>query len=191
MRSRTLACLAVFALALAAAAQDSTQTNWTALALAREGDKYLDAKARGKIVDLHSDKSVGGLTPSTWHITYFNPTIMLKRTEIEFVSGRKTELSHPNGMSGWLSGTKVLQTRKIRMDSDRALALASKEPNLKGLNLQASQVWLEATTIGPAWKIRLWSDKPEAVADIKIATRDGKIIESTVRYGSAILTKER
>jgi hypothetical protein len=81
-------------------------------------------------------------------------------------------------------GDQTLDRKKFKVDSDRALAIALKEPLLAGLSLRATQFWLEHGDHSPVWKIRFWAAKlgdPNKMADIGdvvISSASGKVVRS-------------
>lgn len=81
-------------------------------------------------------------------------------------------------------GNQTLDRKKFKVDSDRALAIALKEPLLAGLNLKATQFWLERGDHSPVWRIRFWAAKlpdPNKMADIgevDVSSAKGEIIRS-------------
>jgi hypothetical protein len=188
MKSRFYSCLAALALAHGAAGQTPPPAKMTAFALARAGDKFIDPKARDRITQIHSEKSTGGLVPDIWYVEYFDPTASFKRTEVKFVGGKKAEIKQPRHLLDAFSGTKQLSWKKLKFDSDRALAIAVQEPLLKKLDLQAAQYWLERTTIGSSWKIRFWTTrlgKPgelSEVGDIYISSGTGAVLKKDLHF---------
>jgi hypothetical protein len=72
----------------------------------------------------------------------------------------------------------------LKVDSDRALAIARKEPMLQKLDLRAAQFWLERTAIGSSWKIRFWAARPgkpgqmDGIGDLYISSKTGEILKN-------------
>jgi hypothetical protein len=81
---------------------------------------------------------------------------------------------------------KVLESSKLKTDSDKAIQIATAEPLLKSLKLLATQLWLQRGDEGPVWKVRLWAaklnnpTKDVDVGDVYISTVDGKVIRSNL-----------
>jgi hypothetical protein len=125
------------------------------------------------------------LTPNIWYVVYFDPDTTFKRAEVKFGAGRQMGVrrdSHPFGGGGSLD--KVLDLKKLKVDSDRALKTATAEPLVAKLTLKASQLWLENSGGAPVWKVRLWAaklKKPDAMADIGdifISAESGQVVKS-------------
>ena len=99
-----------------------------------------------------------------------------------------TEVKHPKGLAETFTGTRQLSWRKLKIDSDRALEIALKDPDLKKLDLQAAQFWLERTVIGASWKIRFWITrlgKPGQLAeigDLYISTTTGEVLKDELHF---------
>jgi hypothetical protein len=81
---------------------------------------------------------------------------------------------------------KPLDREKLKIDSDKALEIALKEPLLDGLKLQSAQFWLERGDEQPVWRIRLWAQKipkPQQMADVGevfVSAEDGKVVRNTL-----------
>jgi hypothetical protein len=177
--------LSMFALSQAAA-KDAT-----ALELAKEGNRYLGEQSKDKVVQIHSDKSIAGLTPDIWHVVYYDPDTTLKAIEVKFVSGKKADVSRPLRLLEPIRGGDApLSREKLKTDSDAALEIARKEPLLEKLTLKASRLTL--TRYGhddstPVWKVRFWAAKlkhPEDDADIGeviISAEDGKVLKADLK----------
>ena len=157
----------------------------TTFELIKEGNRSLGEQSKDKVLGVHSDKSIAGLTPNIWYVVYFDPDAPFKRAEVKFGAGRQMGVkreSHPFGGSGSLD--KVLDLKKFKIDSDRAIKTATAEPLLAKLTLKATQLWLENSGAAPVWKVRLWAakvKKPEAMADIGeifISAESGEVVKS-------------
>ena len=156
----------------------------TAFDLAKDGNHYV-GDGVDKAVRFRSEKSVGSVTPNIWYIVYYDPTSTLKATEVKFGGGKMMEVRRPlRLLEPVTGGDKTLDRKKLKIDSDRALDIAKKEPLLNGLTLKASQFWLEHGEHSPVWKIRLWAAKlgdPNKMADIGVVVvscADGSVIKS-------------
>src|SRR5438270_8303028 len=67
----------------------------TAFELAREADKHVGEDAKGKVVQIRSEKSIGTLTPNIWYVVMYDPDATAKATEIKFGSGQKLSVKRP------------------------------------------------------------------------------------------------
>jgi hypothetical protein len=158
----------------------------TAFELIKEGNRSLGEQSKDKVLGIHSEKSVASLTPNVWYVTYFDPDAPLKRVEVKFGAGRqlgvKRESHPPFGGVGSLG--QLLDMKRLKVDSDKAIKTAAAEPMLAKLTLKATQLWLEYTGAAPVWKVRVWAAKlrkPEATAnlgDIFISAESGEVIKS-------------
>jgi hypothetical protein len=88
-----------------------------------------------------------------------------------------------------LLGThRQLNREKLKVDSDKVLAVALKEPLLKNLKIKATQLWLQREAWSgddlPVWKVRLWAgklqrpDREVEIGDVFISPETGKVIKS-------------
>jgi hypothetical protein len=169
--------------AVGAMTQMAGAADLTAFQLAKEGNRYVSDEAKDKIVQIRSDKSVGSMTPIIWYVVYFDQDAKFRATEVKFGAGKKLEVTRPMRMFERISRDyKALDPKNMKIDSDKALETATKDPLLEKLTLKASQLWLDRGEEGPTWRVRLWAAKltnPNAQADIGqifISAEDGKVL---------------
>jgi hypothetical protein len=171
------------ALMLGALTTTLSAAEMTAFQLAKEGDRYLGEQSKGKVVQMHSEKSIGGLVPTVWYITYFDPDTTFKSTEIKFGAGRKLDQKRPWRMIEQVKGEKVLPKDKLKIDSDQAIKIATAEPLLEKLKLTATKLELELEDGEPIWNVEIWAQKLRNPAkdanlgDVRINATDGKVVK--------------
>jgi hypothetical protein len=162
---RKLASCALPLLFLVAAHAEST-----AFQLIKEGNRYVGEQAKDKVVQIRSEKSVGGsLTPNVWYVVFYDSTATLNATEVKFRSGKMLEVSRPlRLLEPVTGGNQPLDRQKMKVDSDAVIKLAQKEPTVQNLKLLAVKLKLEAEGGGvfgqsgagqPLWKVELWAGK--------------------------------
>ena len=188
--TRTQPCVCAVVLCVVASSHAAAK-DATAFELAKEGNRYLGEQSKDKIVQIRSEKSIGGLTPDIWHIVYYDPDATLKAVEVKFGGGKKMEVSRPlRLLEPVMKRDEPLPKDKLKTDSDTALDIARKEPLLKKLTLKASRLTLTRRSHDdstPVWKVRLWAAKlkhPEDDADIGeviISAEDGKVLKSDLK----------
>jgi len=181
--SKSLSTITILGL-LAAASTRLSASEPTAFELIKEGNRHVGEDAKDRIVQIWSDKSVGSLTPNIWHIVFYDPDASLKATEVTFAAGKKLSVKRPSRLLEPITGAhKQLSREKLKLDSDKAIEIATKDPLLKNLKLTSTQLWLEKGDDAPKWKVRLWAEKlrnPTRTADIGqifISADDGKVLE--------------
>ena len=159
-----------------------------AFELIKEGNRYVGEQSKDKVLEIYSDKSIGGLVPSIWYIVYYDPDAKSGRAEVKFGAGRQMGVKRnwrPFGGGGTLD--KVIDLKKLKCDSNQAIKTATAEPLLAKLTIKATQLWLENTGAVPAWKLRLWAgklSKPDTTVDIGeifISAETGEVIKSDLR----------
>jgi hypothetical protein len=165
----------------------SENPNPTAFALIEEGNKHVGESARGRIVEIRSERSIGSLNPNIWYIVYYDPTATFKATEVKMGAGKMMTVKRPPRLLEPITGRdKALDREKLKIDSDRALEIALKEPLLEHLQLKSAQYWLERSDDEPVWKIRFWAAKvrqPQNVADVGdvyVSAEDGKVTRTNL-----------
>jgi uncharacterized membrane protein YkoI len=170
-------------LTLGALTTSVSAADMTAFELAKEGDRYLGEQSKGKVVQIHSEKSVAGLVPTVWYITYYDPDTTFKSTEIKFGAGRKLDQKRPWRMIEQVRGEKVLPKEKLKIDSDQAIKIATTEPLLEKLKLTATKLELELRDGEPVWNVEIWAQKLRNPAkdanlgDVFINATDGKVVK--------------
>jgi hypothetical protein len=174
---------AIFSLAFLTAA--ARGADLTAFELAREADKHVGEDAKGKIVQIRSEKSIGSLTPNIWYVVLYDTDATAKATEVKFGAGQKLSVKRPARVLEFGRGAHLpLEKDKLKVDSDQAIKTASSDAMLKNLKLTASRLTLERWEANPAWKVRLWAEKlrdPKHDADLGeviIDAQSGKVLKN-------------
>ncbi|MEW6302095.1 MAG: hypothetical protein AB1705_01395 [Verrucomicrobiota bacterium] len=181
MKTNLLVMVMAMAVALTGCSKSNSEP--TALNLAKLGNAYVGEHAKDKVVQIRSDKSVGSLTPNVWYVVYYDQTAPLKAVEVKFGAGQMMGVERPLRLLEPLFGNdQPLLADKIKIDSNEAIELALKEPILKNLKVTSTAPKLERGEDGlPVWKVRVWAAKlrnPTEEADlgeIILSAEDGKL----------------
>jgi hypothetical protein len=175
---KTLAVLAGSVMALSAQAADPT-----AFELIKEGNRYVGEDAKDKVVQIRSEKSIGGLTPSTWWIVYYDVDARMKATEVRFDGGKKTDVQRPFRLFERAGTYKNLMDRsKLKIDSAEALKIAQKDGLLDRVKLTNSKMQVERWEDMPVWKITFWAERAREtsktvdIGQIFVNAEDGKVV---------------
>ncbi len=161
----------------------------TAFELIKEGNRHIGEEAKDQVIQIRSEKSIGTLTPSIWYVVYYDPDAPARATEVKFGAGSKLGVKRPSRVVQSFRGSRLLLNReKLKMDSDKIVDLATKEPMLNNLKLRATQLWLQrqgwTPDDGPVWKVRLWAAKlrrPEEtvnIGELFLSAEDGKVLRN-------------
>ena len=155
----------------------------TALALIKEGNRYVGEDSKDKVTQIRSEKSIGGLTPNIWYIVYFDPDARMKATEVKFGGGKKLDVVRPFRLFERANAYMAMDRTKVKIDSDEALKIAQKESLVQKLKLTNSKLTLEKGEEGaPVWKVQLWAEKARDttrtvdIGQIVLNAEDGKIL---------------
>jgi hypothetical protein len=172
-------------LALSGTPAIAADANATAFELVKEGNRHLGVEARDRVVQIRSEKSVGTLTPNIWYIVYYDPDATAKAAEIKFVAGEKVSVKRPARILEFFgSSNKELPKEKLKIDSDKALAIAKKEPILKNLTLTSSRLTLERWDSEPVWKVRFWaaklrdSSRTADIGEVFVSSETGDVVKN-------------
>jgi hypothetical protein len=155
----------------------------TAFDLVKEGNRYVGEHVRDHVVQIRSEKSIGGLTPTIWYIVYYDSTARLKATEVKFGGGKMLDVKRPMRLIEPLSGGDApLNRQRLKVDSDRVIKTVQKEPIFDKLKLTAMRLKLERGELGlPTWKVRVWAakigrpDKDVDIGEVHVSAEDGKV----------------
>ena len=160
----------------------------TAFELAKEADKHVGEDAKGKVVQLRSEKSIGTLTPTVWYVVLHDPDATAKATEIKFGAGQKLSVKRPaRVLELGFRDHLPLDKDKLKVDSDAAIKTASEQPMLKNLKLTASKLTLEKWEGQVVWKVRLWAEKlrdsrkDADIGEVFIAADSGKVVKNDLK----------
>lgn len=171
----------------------------TALELAKEGNKYVVEQSRDKVVQIRSEKSPRNTTtPATWYVVYYDSLKPSEDGKVRFATGTEVKFTGGNLVSV-TRNVQVLSSDtdefgemdygNLKVDSDRALEIALKEPVLENLKVMATDVTLEQGTEDfPVWKISVWANKKGTPIDLKVgqiwvSSVDGKVCKITINPG--------
>ncbi len=162
----------------------------TALDLINKGDQYVGVQSKDKVIQITSDKSVATLTPNIWQVFYYDPDSTFKIVVVKFGAGQEMEIARPMRMFP-AKPEDILGVDNVKVDSDRALKIASSQPLLKALTLRASKMTLQNSDDGIVWKVELWaakvgdSTKEAEIGSITISATDKSIVRSDLHPGNA------
>jgi hypothetical protein len=154
-------------------------------------------ESKDKVVQIRSERSVGGVTPNIWYVVYYDPDARFRATEVKFGAGKKLDVKRPMRLLERMArDTASLDRDRLKVDSDRAIQIALAEPLLDKLTIKATELKLErAGGKGngdeslPIWHVQLWAERlnrPNRTVDIGeviISAEDGKVLESDLKIG--------
>ncbi len=160
----------------------------TAFELMKDGNRYIGEQSKDKVIEIRSEKSVASMTPNIWYVTYYDPDTSGKQVEVKFGAGQQMGVKRPwKPLSGSTASTRVMDPKTLKIDSDKAIQLASSQPLLEKLTLKASQLTLENGGGTPIWHVRLYAAKlakPEEMADIgevTINAETGQVVKTDLK----------
>lgn len=163
----------------------------TAFELIKEGNRYVGEQSKDKVVQLRSEKSISSLTPTVWYVVYYDPDATFKATEVKFGAGKKLKVTRPFRVLELGTGDhKTLDRSRLKVDSDKAVKIATAEPLLKPLTLKASKLVLQHGDEGPVWKITLWAARLKNAAEMAdigsvfVAADTGKVTRTDLHINS-------
>jgi hypothetical protein len=157
----------------------------TAFQLAREADKHVGEDAKGKVVQIRSEKSIGSLTPDIWYVVLYDPDATAKATEVKFGAGQKLSVKRPARiLELGFKEHLPLDKDKLKVDSDVAIKTATELSLVKNLKLRATRLALEKWESTPVWKVRLWAEKlrdskkDADLGEVFIDAESGKVVKN-------------
>jgi hypothetical protein len=167
----------------------------TAFQLIEEGNNYVSVEAKDRVVQIRSEKSVGGLSPNIWYVVYYDRDARFDATEVKFGAGKKLDVKRPMRLFEKMGGSDAaLDRERLKVDSDQAIEIALKEPLLDRLTIKATELKLErAGGRGqgderlPVWRVELWASKLKNpnrqvnIGEVFISAEDGKVLETDLK----------
>jgi hypothetical protein len=176
-RSFLLAALAICSLNRASFAEERT-----ALSLIKDANEYVGKDTKDQIIGFRSEKSIASLNPNIWYVVFHDTDATFKITNVKFGAGQKLDVSHPLRPPHEYADLKnVLDQKRLKVDSDKAIKIAIAQPLLEKLNVRATQLWLQNKDGVPTWQVRLWAAKlrhPDSdadIGDVYVSAEDGKV----------------
>jgi hypothetical protein len=162
----------------------------TALALIKEGNRYVGEESKDKVTQIRSEKSVGSLTPNVWYVVFYDPDARMKATEVKFGGGKKLDVVRPFRLLERANAYSAMDRTKIKIDSDEALKIAQKEGLLDKIKLTNSKLTLEKGEEGtPVWKVQFWAERARDttrtvdIGQIVLNAEDGKVLQRDLHIG--------
>ena len=159
----------------------------TAFALVKEGNRHVGVDAKDRVVQIRSEKSVGSLVPKIWYIVYYDTDATAKATEVKFGAGKKLSVKRPARILEFASGNTELPKDKLKIDSDKAISIAKKEPLLNNLTLTSTELKLDRWSGEPVWKVRFWAAKLRKptdtvdIGEIFVNAATGEVVKNDLR----------
>jgi hypothetical protein len=156
----------------------------TALQLVKEGNRFVAEASKGKVLAFESERSILGLTPTVWTVSYFDADARSKVAEVKFGSGLKLDVKRPWHITGSAKEADVIDLDKVKIDSDKAQKIATTVQLLQPFTLKQTQLWLHRGDDGLAWRVRIWASKPGKpdaiinVGEVFLSPKDGSIIRA-------------
>src|SRR5580658_1473845 len=127
--------------AIALAATQGAFADATAFNLMKNGDQFVGVQSRDRVVQIRSEQSVGTLVPNVWYVVYYDPDATLKAVQVKFGGGQEMEVTHPGRVIEMMNDQhKPFDMSLLKVDSDRALQIASSQPILQGIIVTSSQL---------------------------------------------------
>ena len=163
----------------------------TAFELIKEGNRHVGEEARGRVVQIRSEKSIGSLMPNIWYVVYYDPDATAKATEVKFAAGTKVSVKRPARILEPISRShRELAKERLKIDSDKAIQIAKSDPLLKNVTLTNTEMRLErGEGDQPVWKVKLWASKIRKpsetvhIGEIHISAEDGKVVKNDLKPG--------
>ena len=163
----------------------------TAFELIKEGNRHVGEEAKGRVVQIRSEKSIGSLMPNIRYVVYYDPDATAKATEVKFAAGTKVSVKRPARILEPITRShRELAREKLKIDSDKAIQIAKSDPLLKNVTLTNTEMRLErGEGEQPVWKVKLWAAKIRKpsetvnIGEIHISAEDGKVVKSDLKPG--------
>jgi hypothetical protein len=113
----------------------------------------------------------------------------MKAVEVKFAAGKMIDVKRPFRLVERISDkTQPMDKEKLKIDSNKAIEIALKEPILEDIKVKSVEASLQNDgAIGPVWKLRLWAERlsgaqeTAGIGHIVVTADEGKVIENEVK----------
>ncbi len=163
----------------------------TAFNLIKTGDQYVGDQSKDKVVQIRSEKSLNSTTPTVWYVVYYDPDATFKAVEVKLISGEKVDVSHPGRLLEMASDEhKPFDSSLLKVDSDRAIQIATSQAFLKGLTITGTQLELDHGEMGPVWHVKLWASRDTHynedvdIGEMVLSATDGSVVKNNLHPNS-------
>ena len=162
----------------------------TAFELIKEANRHVGEDVKDKISQIRSEKSVGSLVPNIWYVVFYDRDATAKATEVKFAAGKKIDVKRPSRVLEFGAGKyREIDRSKMKIDSDKAIEIATKDSLLANVTVTNTQLWLDRSRDedAPMWKVRLWAAKVRKptetvdIGDLYISAEDGKVVKNNLK----------
>jgi hypothetical protein len=199
MKSRNLVVIGLSVLSLALASAMASAKEMTAFQLIEEGNKHVGESAKDRVVQIRSERSVGGIEPTVWYMVYYDPTATLKATEVKFGGGKMMHVKRPLRLLEPVTGQNTpLDRDKLKVDSDEAIKIAISQPILEKVEVKSVEMRLGRSEFGgfegqPVWRVKLWAAKEDRrrsrqvdIGEVVIQAEDGTVLKSDLHISRVL-----
>ncbi len=177
-------------LSLAAQPTTSGTMALTAFQARPVAEKQLSDQAKGKLIQISSIRS-HSTRPSQWRFIFWDPFAAQNCRAITITNGKVSEIREGYVEADRLrlaayKQEEVLDGKRLKVDSDQALARLMSNTLLKDIHLSAATFHLSKakSPIAPIWVINLYAEKNGKEIDLgkaKISSETGEIFEMALK----------
>jgi serine/threonine protein kinase len=161
----------------------------TALQLLQKGNSHVSARSKNRVLEIISGKAPIENPPQTWRIVYYDDKTTYNAVEVRFQGGEMERVYEPNRLLELFAvgGRKTLDLTKVKIDSDKAIRIATTEATAEELIAKSVEVRLERGYGGlPVWNVKLFGVIPGKPVDesslgyIIVLAEDGKVLKKAL-----------
>lgn len=163
----------------------------TAFTLMKTGDQFVGDQSKDKVVQIRSEKSISDTAPNIWYVDYYDPDATFKSVEVKFGGGAKMDVSHPGRIIEMATDEhKPFDMSLLKVDSDRAISIATSQPVINGLDITGMQLRLDHGELGPVWRVKLWASQAANnkvdvdIGEVVVSATDGSVVANNLHPNS-------
>ena len=161
----------------------------TALQLLQKGNSHVSARSKNRVLEMISARAPVEEVPQNWRIIYYDDKVTYDAVEVRFERGEMARVYEPSRLlSVFTSGaSKILDLKKVKIDSDRAIQIAVSEASAETLTAKTVELKLERGYGGlPVWNVKLYGTVPwktggeSSLGYVILLAEDGKVLKNAL-----------
>lgn len=161
----------------------------TALQLLQKGNTHVSARSQNRVLEITSGKAPVEQPPQSWQVRYYDDKTTYNAVEVRFEGGEMERVYEPNRLLGIFApgARKILDLAKVKIDSDKAIRIATAEAAAEELVARFVELKLERGYGGlPVWNVKLFGIVPGKAAEdsslgyVIVLAEDGKVLKKAL-----------
>lgn len=161
----------------------------TALQLLQKGNSYVSARSQNHLLEVTASRAPLHEPPQSWRFVYYDDKTTYNAVAVRFEGGEMERVYEPNRFLELFTpgAQKTLDLAKVKVDSDKAIRIATAEAAAGELVAKFVELKLERGYGGlPVWNVKLFGVVPGKAAEdssmgyVIVLAEDGKVLKKAL-----------